>query len=75
MCTRRIILAGFVKDMRLPKFVVFRELVGGAGARKKSGRGVSWTASELSRSTPTSERSQPRTRGNGVRRRNKELNV
>ena len=37
MCTRRILLAGFVKDTRLPKCVVFGELVGGAGAGKKSG--------------------------------------
>ena len=29
------------------------------GARKKSGWGVSWTISELSASTPTSERLQP----------------
>ena len=33
------------------------------GGRKKSGWGVSWTTSELSASTPTSERLQPRTRG------------
>ena len=30
-----------------------------------------WTTSELSASTPTSGRLQPRTRGNGVGRRNK----
>ena len=41
------------------------------GARKKSGWGVSWTTSELSASTPTSERLQPRTRGNGAERQNK----
>ena len=40
------------------------------GARKKSGWGVSWT-SELSASTPTSGRLQPRARGNGAERRNK----
>ena len=45
------------------------------GARKKSGWGVSWTTSELSASTPTSGRLQPRTRENGARRRNKGRNV
>ena len=45
---RRILFAGFVarmEDTRLPKCVMFGELVGGAGcvgARKKSGWGVSW---------------------------------
>ena len=34
-----------------------------------------WTTSELSASTPISGRLQPRTRGNGTRRRNKERNV
>ena len=37
-----------------------------SGARKKSERGVSWTTSELSASTPTSGRLQPRTRGNSA---------
>ena len=41
------------------------------GARKNSGWGVSWTTSELSASTPTSGRLQPRTRGNGAERWNK----
>ena len=44
------------------------------GDRKKS-RCVSWTTSELSASTPTSGRLQPRTRGNGAGRRNKGRNV
>ena len=44
------------------------------GARKESRGGVSWMASELSVSTPTSGRLQPRTRGNGGRRWNKERN-
>ena len=35
------------------------------GRKKKSGRGVSWTT-ELSASTPTSGRLQPRTRGDGA---------
>ena len=45
------------------------------GARKKSGWGVSWTTSELSASTPTSGRLQPRTRGNGAERQNKGRNI
>ena len=51
---RRILFAGFVASMevtRLPKCVMFGELVGRAGCvrgRKKSGWGVSWTISELS---------------------------
>ena len=57
-----------MEGTRLPKSVMFGELVGG---RKKSGWGVSWTTSELSASTPTSGQLQPRTRGNGAERRNK----
>ena len=75
---RRILLAGFMVPMegtRLPKCVVFGEMVGSTdsvwGARKKSGWGVSWTISELSASTPTSGRLQPRARGNGAERQNK----
>ena len=45
------------------------------GGRKKSVRGVSWTTLELSASTSTSERLQPRTRGNGAERRNKGRNI
>ena len=45
------------------------------GGRKKSGWGVSWTTSELSASTPTSGRLQPRTRGNAAGRQNKERNI
>ena len=41
------------------------------GARKKSGWGVSWTTSELSASTPTSDQLQPRTGENGAERWNK----
>ena len=50
---RRILFAGFVarmEDTRLPKCVMFGDLVGGegcVGGRKKSGWGVSWTTSEL----------------------------
>ena len=47
-----------------------------SGARKKSGGwGVSWTTSELSTSTPTSGRLQPRRRGNGAERQNKGRNI
>ena len=48
---RRILFAGFVarmEDTRLPKCVMFGEMVGCAGcveARKTSGWGVSWTTS------------------------------
>ena len=78
---RRILFAGFVARMentRLPKCVMFGELVGGAGcvgARKKSGWGVSCTTSELSASLPNSGRLQPRTRGNGAERWNKGRNI
>ena len=78
---RRILFAGFVarmEDTRLPKCVVFGEMVGGAGCvggKEKSGWGVSWTTSELSASTPTSGRLQPRTRGNGAEQQNKARNI
>ena len=78
---RRILFARFVAridDTRLPTCVMVGEMVGGAGcvgARKKSGWGVSWTTSELSASTPTSGRLQPRTRGNVAGRQNKGRNI
>ena len=78
---RRILFAGFVarmEDTRLPKCVMFGEMVGARaawGGRKKSGWDVSWTISELSASTTTSGRLQPRTRGNGAGRRNKEQKI
>ena len=66
---RRILLVIFVACMegtRLPKCVMFGEMVGGAGCmgggRKKSERGVLWTTSELSVSTPTSGPLQPKTK-------------
>ena len=74
---RRILFAGFVasmEDTRMPKCVMFGELVGRAGCvggRKKSGWGVSWMMSELSELTPTTGRPQPRTRGKCPKRRNK----
>ena len=73
--------AGFVarmEDTRLPKCVMFGEMVEGTGCRggrKKIGWGVSWTISELSASTPTSGRLQPRTRGNGTERQNEGGNI
>ena len=78
---RRILFAGFVvrlEDTRLPKCVMFGELMGGAGCvegQENSGWSVSWTTSELSASTPTSGRLQPRTKGNGAERRNKVRNI
>ena len=60
------------EDTRLPTCVLFVELMGSAcylGNRENSAWGDSRTISELSVSTPTSERLQPRTKGNGTRRR------
>ena len=59
---RRILFAGFVARMegtRLPKCVMFGELVRGAGCvgrqeKEWKGGGLSWTISELSVSTSTS---------------------
>ena len=73
----RILFAEFVArmgDTRLPKYVMFGELVGGtvsSGGRKRSGWGALWTTSELSASRPTSGRPQPRARGNGIGEPNK----
>ena len=39
--------------------------------RRRRGGAVSWTTSGFSASTPTSGRSQPRTRGNGIGQPNK----
>ena len=81
MRRRRILFTGIVarmEDTRLPKCVILGELVGSRaalGGRKKSGWGVSWTILEISVSTPTSKRLQPRKRGDGARRRNKGRNV
>ena len=44
-----------------------------SGGGKKSGWGVSWATSELSTSTSTGGRLQPRTWGNGAGRRNKRV--
>ena len=85
MHRRRILFAAFVartKDTRLPKCVMFGELVyGGRGLRRESGKKERMgcclleMTSELSVSTPTRKRLQSRTRGNGARRRNKGRNV
>ncbi|CAM9603594.1 unnamed protein product [Ascophyllum nodosum] len=81
MRRRRILFAGYVarmEDTRLPKCVMFGELVGGAGCvrwKKKSEWSVFWTSSELSVSTPTNGRLQPRTSWEGARRRNTGRNV
>ena len=81
MRRRRILFAGCVarmEDTILPKYVMFEErleVAGCVGGKKNSGWGVSWTTSELSVSKPTSGRLQPRTRGNGARRRKTGRNV
>ena len=85
---RPILFAGFFgaheghEERTLPTCLKFRELTGGGrglrggtGKRRKSGWGVSWMTSELSISTPTSGRLQPRTRGDGARRWNNGRNV
>ena len=68
-----------MEDTRLPKNVMFGELVGGAGCvggRKKKEWGVSsGTTSELSSSTSTSGRLEHMTRGNEAGRWNKGRNV
>ena len=80
-CSRRILFTrseARMEDTRLPKCAMFGELMGSAGCEgpgKKGGFGVFWTTSELSVSASTSERLQPRARGNGARRRNKGRNV
>ena len=69
---RRILFAGFVarmEDTRLPKCVMFGELVGGAaspGGQEKEWMGCLLDDFRVSASTPTSGRSQPRTRGDGI---------
>ena len=69
---RRILFTASVarmEDTRLPKCVMFGELVEAAisaGGKRKNGWGISWRPSEFSAPTPTSGRSQPRTRGNSL---------
>ena len=78
----RILFAGFVASMddtRLPKCVMFGEMVGGAGC--VGGQEKEWMGSFLddlrasASSTPTSRRLQPRTRGYGAERQNKGRNI
>ena len=74
---RRIVFAGFKARMehtRLPKCVMFGNMVGGAGSvrgQEEECVCVAWMTSERLASTPTSGRLQPRTRGNGAERWNK----
>ena len=79
---RRILFAEFVartEDTRLPKYVMFGELVRGAGCargcRKRVDGVFPGQLQELSVSRSTSARLQSRTRGNGARRRKKGRNV
>ena len=59
---RMILFAGLVarmEDTRLSNCVMFGRVIGRAGfmgGRTKSGRGISWTTSELSVLAPTSGR-------------------
>ena len=67
-----------MEDTKQPKCVMFGEMVRGAGCvggKKKEEKGVSWTTSELSASTLTSGRLQPRTRGNDADWQNKGRNI
>lgn len=70
---RRILFAGFVlrmEDTRLPKCVIFGDLVGvrfQLGDRKRSGWGEVWKTSELSVSRLTSVRSQLKTQVNATK--------
>ena len=78
---RRILFAGFfvarMEDTRLPKCVMFGEMVGGGGLCGGAGKIVDGVfpgpTSELSASTPTS--GAPRTRGNGAERQNEGRNI
>ena len=72
---RRILFAGFLarmEDTKLPKCVMVGEIVEGAGC--VGGQEKEWMRS-LSALTPTSERLQPRTRGDGAERQNKGRNI
>ena len=77
--SRRLCAGGLSSSWRLWRDDVRKTCGGrrlrGGGAGKRVNGGVSWMTSELSVSTPTSGRLQPRTRRNGARRRNKGRNV
>ena len=63
-----------MEDTRLPKCLMFGELVGGAGCvggQEKERKKCFLDDSEPTAPTPTIGRLQPRTRGNGAGRRNK----
>ena len=64
---RRILFAGSVARMEDNLWGVGSPW----GDKRKNGWDVSWTTSEFSVSTPTSGRSQPRTRGNAIGQQNK----
>ena len=67
-----------MEDTRLPKCVMFGEMVGGAGCvggQEKEWMGCFVDDLELLTSTPTSGRLQPRTRGNGAEPQNKGRNI
>ena len=78
---RRILFAGFIARMeytRLPKCVMFGEMVGGAGCVR--GQEKEWMGCFLDDlrafgTTPNSERLQRRPRGNGAERQNKGRNI
>ena len=74
----RILFSGFVvrmEDTRLPKCVMFEELVGGCvGGLEKEWMGCFLDDLRASASTPTSGLLQPRTRENGAGLRNKGRN-
>ena len=80
---RRILFAGFVarmEDTRLPKCVVFGEMVGGAGClggQEKEWMGCFLDDPRRSQSFRHQRRPrlQPRTRGNGAERQNKRRNI
>ena len=72
-------LVAHMEDPRLPKCVMFGELMGGAGCvggRGESGWGIFWTTSKFPVSALARGRLQPRRgRRNGARRWNKRQNV
>ena len=79
---RRILLVEFmarVENTKLPKYMKCGELVGAAGCVGGTGKRVDGMSPgrppELSVSTPTKGRLQPRTRGNSARRQKMGRNV
>ena len=78
---RRILFAGFMvrmEDTRLPKCVMFGEMVGGAscvGGQKKEWMGCFLNDLRAFGINADNGRLQPRTRGNGAERENKGRNI